>query len=137
MQPKFPGIRRRLASLIYELLLIFALLMVASFAYIPVFGNADAPFRKAVFQLYLLLVIMVYFLAFWTRSGQTLAMKTWRIKLVDLNGSTIDMPRGILRFTLALLGLLGFGAGFLWALFDPQRQFLHDRLAKTRLVSTE
>jgi len=126
-----------MASLLYELLLIFALLMVASFAYIPIFGNADAPFRKAVFQLFLLLVIMIYFLAFWTRSGQTLAMKTWRIKLTDLDGSIIDLPRGILRFTLASLGLFGFGVGFLWALFDPQRQFLHDRLAKTRLVSTE
>lgn len=136
-QPKIPSIRRRLASLLYELLLIFALLMVASFAYIPIFGNAEAPFRKAVFQLYLLLVIMVYFLVFWTRNGQTLAMKTWRIKLTDLNGSTIDIPRGILRFSLAVPGTLIFGASFFWALFDPQRQFLHDRLAKTRLVRSE
>lgn len=115
----------------------FALLMVASFAYIPIFGNVEGPFRKAVFQLYLLLVMMVYFLVFWTRNGQTLAMKTWRIKLTGLDGSTIDIPRGILRFSLAVPGTLIFGAGFFWALFDPQRQFLHDRLAKTRLVRSE
>lgn len=135
-QPKIPSIRRRLASLLYEFLLIVAVCVIAGFAYIPIFGNAEEPFRKAVFQLYLLVVLMVYFLAFWTRGGQTLPMKTWRIRLTDLNGQTITLPRGILRFSLALLGLACFGAGFLWALFDPQRQFLHDRLAKTRLIST-
>lgn len=134
---RIPSIRRRLAAMFYESLLLFALLLFASFAYVPIFGGADSAFRKAVFQLYLLAVMMIYFLIFWTRGGQTLAMKTWRIKLTDLQGSTISIPRGVLRFCLALLSLSLFGLGLLWALFDPQRQFLHDRLAKTRLVSTD
>ena len=122
--------------MLYESLLIFAVLLVAGFAYIPLFGNAAEPFRKAVFQLYLLGIMMVYFLIFWTRGGQTLAMKTWRIKLTDLRGRTLTIPRALLRFSLASLGLLCFGLGFWWAFFDPCRQFLHDRLAKTQLVST-
>lgn len=134
-QPKIPSIRRRLAAMLYESFLILAVLMVAGFAYIPIFGNAEEPFRKAVFQLYLLAVALIYFLAFWTRGGQTLAMKTWRIKLTDLNGANLTVSRGILRFSLALLSLSLFGVGYLWAIFDPHRQFLHDRLSKTRLIS--
>jgi uncharacterized RDD family membrane protein YckC len=134
--PKIPSIRRRLASLLYESLLIIAVWVVAGFAYIPIFGNTDEPFGKAAFQLYLLVVLMIYFLTFWTRGGQTLPMKTWRIRLTDLSGATISIPRGILRFSLAFLGLACFGLGFLWAFFDSHRQFLHDRLAKTRLITT-
>lgn len=136
-RPRYPGISRRLAAMLYESLLIFALLLLASFVYVPLLGAGDTPFRKAVFQLYLLVVVMLYFLIFWTRGGQTLPMKTWRIRLVDTNGATISWSRGLLRFTLAALGLLCLGAGFLWALLDPERQFLHDRLAGTRLVRTD
>lgn len=133
---KIPGFGRRLAAMLYESFLILAVLMVAGLAYIPVFGNADSPLEKALFQFYLLAVLMIYFLIFWVRGGQTLAMKTWRIRLTDLNGANISLPRGILRFFLAVLsfGLLGFG--FLWMFFDRDKQYLHDRLAKTRLIST-
>ncbi len=135
-QPKIPGIWRRLAAMLYESFLILAVLMAAGFVYIPLFGNADGPLEKAVFQLYLLIVLMIYFLVFWTRGGQTLAMKTWRIRLTNLSGANISPPQGILRFFLAIISLGFLGVGFLWMFFDPQRQFLHDRLAKTRLIST-
>lgn len=135
-QPKIPGIWRRLAAMLYESFLILAVLMAAGFVYIPLFGNADGPLEKAVFQLYLLIVLMIYFLVFWTRGGQTLAMKTWRIRLTNLSGANISLPQGILRFFLAIISLGLLGVGFLWMFFDPQRQFLHDRLAKTRLIST-
>jgi uncharacterized RDD family membrane protein YckC len=61
-------------------------------------------------------------------------MKTWRIRLVQANGDTLTFKQAVLRFFLALLGLLLAGAGFWWALVDRDRQFLHDRLAGTRLV---
>jgi uncharacterized RDD family membrane protein YckC len=131
---RFPSIRRRLAAMVYESFLISAVVLVAAFAYLPLFGGAETPFRKAVFQLYLLIVLALYFLVFWTRGGQTLAMKTWRIRLVGRGGNRVSVPRGLLRLALAALGLACFGVGFLWALLDPQRQFLHDRLAGTRLV---
>lgn len=122
--------------MLYESFLIFAVLMAAGFVYIPIFGNANGPLEKASFQLYLLGVLMIYFLVFWTRGGQTLAMKTWRIRLTNLSGANISLPQGILRFFLAIISLGLLGAGFLWMFFDPQKQFLHDRLAKTRLIST-
>ena len=131
------GLRRRLASLLYESLLLFALMLVAGFAYLPVFGSIHGPFQKAVFQLYLLGVMMLYFVVFWKRGGQTLAMKTWRIRLVRQDGGPLSTAQCVLRFSLAAFGLLCAGAGFLWALVDPERQFLHDRLCKTRLIKTE
>jgi uncharacterized RDD family membrane protein YckC len=135
-QPKIPGVWHRLAAMLYESFLILAVLMAAGFIYIPLFGNANGPLEKAVFQLYLLIVLMIYFLVFWTRGGQTLAMKTWRIRLTNLSGANISLPQGILRFFLAIISLVFLGAGFLWMFFDPQKQFLHDRLAKTRLIRT-
>lgn len=134
MQPA--GLRRRIAAMFYESLLLFALLMVAGFAYVPVFGGIQGPFQKAVLQLYLLGVMMLYFVAFWKRGGQTLAMKTWHIRLVRLDGKPLPAAQCIARFALAVLGLLCAGAGFFWAFVDPERQFLHDRLCKTRLIKS-
>lgn len=135
MQPA--GLKRRFAAMAYESLLLIALLLVAGFAYIPVFGSIQGPFQKALFQLYLLGVMMLYFVVFWKRGGQTLAMKTWRIRLVRLDGGPLSTVQCMIRFALAALGLLCAGAGFLWALADPESQFLHDRLCKTRLTKSD
>ena len=124
----------RVAAMIYELLLVTAVLFVASLPFLYLAGNAETGWRHYVFQLYLIGVLFAYFSAFWMRSGQTLAMKTWRIRLVDLNGGRPTLRQSALRFVFALLGLALAGAGFWWALFDRDRQFLHDRLARTRLV---
>jgi uncharacterized RDD family membrane protein YckC len=90
---------------------------------------------RLLFQAYLLLVAGAYFIWFWRRGGQTLAMKTWRLRLVDTRGGALTPRLALARFVLAALGTLCLGAGFLWALVDRDRQFLHDRLAGTRIVS--
>ena len=69
-----------------------------------------------------------YFLWCWLRGGQTLAMKAWRIRLVG-----VTPRKALLRFLLGLV-LVPTGIAVLWALLDRERQFLHDRLAGTRLV---
>ena len=74
------------------------------------------------------------FVAFWTRGGQTLPMKTWRIRLVRHDGAPVGVGRAVHRYLLAVLGLAAAGVGFAWALVDRDRQFLHDRLAGTALV---
>ena len=124
----------RIAAMIYELLLVTAVLFVASLPFLYLVGDARTGWRHLVFQLYLTGVLFAYFSTFWLRSGQTLAMKTWRIRLVSLDGGTPTLKQAVLRFVLALLGLLLAGAGFWWALFDRDGQFLHDRIAGTRLV---
>jgi len=124
----------RIAAMVYELLLATAVVFVASFIIIPVVGDMHAPWQRHLFQIYILGVLFAYFSAFWLRSGQTLAMKTWRIRLINLNGAPLTLKQAALRFSLALFGLLLAGAGFWWALFDRDRQFFHDRIVGTRLV---
>jgi len=124
----------RLASMLYDALLALALLFIAAIPFLKIVGDASAPGRRLAFQLYLLAVLYGYFAVFWVRGGQTLAMKTWRIRLVDVTGAPIGLGRAALRFMLALAGLALFGVTIVWALFDRDRQFLHDRLAGTRLV---
>lgn len=125
-----PGVLRRLASALYDGLLMLAVLFVASYVFLLVVGDATQPPTRFFYQLYLLGACAVYFVGFWRRGGQTLAMKTWRFKLVTLSGQPLDLRRAVFRLLLAPLGLLLFW----WAWLDPQRSFLHDRLAGTRLV---
>ncbi len=132
--PATAPLRTRLAAMIYEALLVVAVVFIASILFIKLVGDTSVAWRKLAFQIYLVGVLYAYFAAFWLKSGQTLAMKTWRIRLVDLNGHLIHAGQAAIRFFLALIGLALFGITILWALFDPDRQFLHDRLARTRLV---
>lgn len=132
-----PGIWRRLAAAVYDALLLLAVLFVAAFVFLFIFGSAEAPPRRLLFQLYLLAVCATYFLWFWTHGGQTLAMRTWHLRLVDIGGGKVGIGQAALRFVLAGLGLALLGAGWWWALFDRDRCFLHDRFAGTRLVLLE
>jgi uncharacterized RDD family membrane protein YckC len=124
----------RIAAMVYELLLVTAVVFVAALPFLYLAGNAESGWRHLVFQLYLAGVMFAYFSTFWMRSGQTLAMKTWRIRLVNPEGAPLTLMQAALRFILALFGLALAGAGFWWALFDRDRQFLHDRIVGSRLV---
>ena len=79
-------------------------------------------------------VMGAYFVWYWHHGGQTLAMQTWNIRLSTPGGTAPSLARLALRYVLAWPSLIYLGAGLLWALFDRDRQFLHDRLAGTRLV---
>lgn len=129
-----PGLARRLASLVYEALLLIALVIVASFPLAPLLQALPQPWSRLFHQAYLLGLCGVYLVWFWRHGGQTLAMKTWRLRLVSKAGGPVRLGQAWLRYGLAVLGLVGLGIGFLWALWDRDRQFLHDRLAGTRLV---
>jgi uncharacterized RDD family membrane protein YckC len=131
---RVPGIPRRLASALYDLLLVVALVLIATFPFLAFVGDSTQGWRRHLLQLYVLAVTCAYFVWFWTRGGQTLPMKTWRIRLVREGGGAVNAGRGIHRFLVALLGTLALGLTFAWALFDRDRQFLHDRLAGTALV---
>lgn len=80
------------------------------------------------------IVLGAYFVWYWHHGGQTLAMQTWKIHLSTPNGAEPSLARLVLRYVLAWPSLVYLGAGLLWALFDRDRQFLHDRLAGTCLV---
>lgn len=98
------------------------------------FGSAVHPPLRYVFQTYLLAVMGVYFTWFWVHGGQTLAMKTWHLRLVAADGGAVLVQKALLRFLFAFAGLALLGAGWWWALFDREGCFLHDRLAGTRVI---
>lgn len=129
-----PSLKRRLASLFYDALLLIAVLFLAGFAVIGLLPDVSGGISRLLFQVYSVLVAGLYLTWSWRRGGQTLAMKTWRIRVVDETGRRLSLSTAWLRYGLALLGLLTFGLGFLWALWDRDGQYLHDHLLGTRLV---
>jgi uncharacterized RDD family membrane protein YckC len=130
------GLWRRLAALMYEAILAFAIVFVAAYLFIALARDTPSGWLRLVFYTYLLCVCGAYFVFCWVRTGQTLAQKTWNLRLTDLDGSLLRPPRAILRYLLALPSV-GSGLGLIWALIDPERQFLHDRLIGSRLVATD
>lgn len=133
----FPGLLRRLVCLLYDGLLLTAVLLVATFIFIMLFGDATYAPERYFLQLYLYLVAAVYFHWCWLHGGQTLAMQTWRIRIVNKDTEPLSVSLALKRYVLASAGLIFFGVGFLWALFDREGLFLHDRLLGTRLVLTQ
>ena len=134
--PPTAGLGRRLMSMLYECLLLFAIAFGASLAFHGAVEGELNGWARHLYQAYLFLVFGLYFLWNWVRGGQTLPMKTWKLRLVSADGTTLNPGRAAIRYMAAWLSLLTLGAGFLWAVFDRDRQFLHDRLAGTRLIKT-
>lgn len=155
-----PGLRRRLACLLYEGLLLFGVGLVSGALgtlTLKLTGASSAAARDLVLQLVGIAVYGIYFVWFWTRRGQTLPMQTWRIKLVTAQGRPLTITRALLRYTACALWiapayivsklnhwpfatmLTAIGVGIvvyaLLALLHPQRQFWHDALCGTRLVT--
>ena len=126
-----PGLWRRLASMAYEAVLLFAVAFFAAWVFFFASGGRDATSGalRHELQIFILVVFAGYFLWCWLRGGQTLAMKAWGIRVIN-----VTPGKAILRFLLALALL---PVSIAWALFDRDRQFLHDRLAGTRLVDAK
>ena len=130
----YPSIKRRLTSLVYESLLLFGVVFFAGLLFLGIGGGSQNGWLRHVFQAYLFLVIGLYFVGSWRRNGQTLAMKTWKLRLVGTNGARITLRQAMVRYVCAWPCLALGGIGILYALFDDDRQFLHDRLAGTQIV---
>ncbi|MFY9314762.1 MAG: RDD family protein [Burkholderiales bacterium] len=130
-----PSILRRLASMLYEFILLFAVGFVATWLFQFAAGTLVIEgWRRHLLQLFVLAVFASYFVWCWLRGGQTLAMKTWRMRLVARDAHRRVSPRmALLRFVYAL-ALVPTGIGIAWALVDRDRQFLHDRLAGSLLI---
>lgn len=130
-----PSIRRRLASMFYETFLLIGVLSAAfvlPHLLLGLFLKAAVP--GILLWLHVFVVLLVYFAWLWKRNGQTLAMQTWKIKLVAADRKPLTSRQIFFRYFLAWPSLLLCGLGVLWALIDRDRQFLHDRLAGTRLI---
>ena len=128
-----------IAACVYELLIIIALCMLCTWVFISFFGDASNGYKRYALQLVLWLCTGFYFVRCWLKTGQTLATKTWKIKLVtqdsaNLQNSHLNLKQACLRYVLASASILACGLGFIWVLVDKNSLFLHDRLLKTRFI---
>jgi len=128
------GILRRLAAAAYDALLLIALLMVAAAIWLPFNGGEAVPAGDPLFRLYLVLVIAAFWIGFWTRGGQTLGMRAWRLQLLMADGTPVGAVAALYRFPLAFIAWGAAGIGLLWMLLDPDGLAAHDRLSRTRVV---
>jgi uncharacterized RDD family membrane protein YckC len=126
---------RRVAAMLYDGLLILALLFLATLPFIalrdgePVEGN-----ENLLYQLILCLVIYGFFVGFWAYSGRTLGMQSWRLQLESVDGGEVRLTAATVRFFAAILSWAPAGLGFLWSLWDKDGLTWHDRISKTRIV---
>jgi uncharacterized RDD family membrane protein YckC len=155
MNLEVPSLKRRLACWLYEGVLLFGVLVIAAYLFSALTQSKHALTNRAPMMAFLFVVLAVYFCWFWAK-GQTLAQKTWLIKVTDRLGQPIGQARAFGRYVLSwiwLLPPLAAAGVFKWstaetlvlttgwvviyavlARFAPQQQFWHDVLAGTRLV---
>jgi uncharacterized RDD family membrane protein YckC len=127
---------KRCAAFSYDLLLLVGLMASFTLLAVLLHGGAIAP-GSLWFQLALLAIVTVFFCGFWTRGGQTLGMRAWRIRVVGQDGTPLSWPRAVLRFAAGVVALLPLGLGLWWGIFDAQRRGWHDRLTNTRVVRVQ
>lgn len=154
-----PGRWRRFACMMYEGVLLFGVVFLADYLFDTLTQSRNALELRNVRQVVVFLALGLYFVSSWHLKGQTLPMKTWHIKVVNLDGTKPSLARLIWRYVLIwpvpLLGLfivqlIALKTGyisttilavfapfllFIWTWFDTDKQFLHDRVAKTKLIT--
>lgn len=125
---------RLFAACVYELLLLIALWFIGAWIFVAIFGDATQSYKRFGLQLSLWIITGAYFVWCWHKSGQTLAMQTWKMQLVNQDGLQLTIAQAMLRYVLASFSALFFGLGFIWALIDKKQLYLHDKILKTRIV---
>jgi len=129
-----PGFFRRLAAQIYDLLLLIALLFLATALLLPfTAGEAVSVQQTLIYRIYLLVISFFFYGWFWTHGGQTLGLRAWKIKVLTFDQKPISWHQALLRFATAIVSWSFFGLGFLWILIDKNRRSWHDNLSKTAL----
>lgn len=151
-----PGVARRLACFVYEGVLLFGVVMIAGYLYSSLTQQRHALEGRAGLQAFMLVVLAIYFVWFWSHGGQTVAMKAWHIRLVTADGRPVSQARALVRYLLSwvwfmpalaasyaaglrgaevfavlTVGVLAYAA---LARLHPQRQFWHDAVCGTRLI---
>ncbi|MGB5256043.1 MAG: RDD family protein [Woeseiaceae bacterium] len=129
------GLFRRLAAMLYDTLLVVALLMLATLPFVAIRGGEPVETGdNLLYQLVLVGIVFAFFVGFWSRSGRTLGMQSWGLQLETRDGQVPSLATASLRFFAALLSLIPLGLGFVWQLWDKESLTWHDRISKTRLV---
>lgn len=128
------GLLRRIGAMIYDALLVLAMLILATIPFVAVRGGEPVETGSNLgYRLTLFAIIYAFFVGYWTRSGRTLGMQSWGLRIETMDGALPTVGAATLRFFAALVSWLAFGLGFLWQLWDPEKLTWHDRISNTRL----
>ena len=133
-------LRLRLAAAIYDLLPLVGLWFLAVVLALAITGGAldtHTLAGKFLVQGLALVLSSAYFIVSWSRGGQTIGMRAWKLRVVRADGRSVRWPLALLRFIVALVSLAPLGAGFWWALVDAQKRTWHDMAANTMWVRIE
>jgi uncharacterized RDD family membrane protein YckC len=127
------------ASLFYELLVLIALAFFSVGIFYLVLGDATHGMKRLFLQIFVWLFIGAYFVRSWVVGGQTLAMRSWKLRLVDTQSPSaspqaLSWQKAVLRYLLGSLNLSLFGLGFFYCLFDAERRFLQDKLLGIKII---
>lgn len=148
-QGDFPtaGLFRRFAAIFYDFLLCVALIMVITLIYQQgflrlIYGSerlmemsaAGLLDRDPLLASLILLSLFGFFAKFWTRTGQTLGMQVWGLRIQNTDGNAIDLWQALLRFVVSIGSWLFAGLGFFWALWDKQGRTWHDIYSDSRVI---
>lgn len=134
---RYASLARRLLAIIYDCFLLLALLFIATAVVMPLNkGEAFEPGSRLypLYIAYLLTVAFAFFGWFWTHGGQTLGMKTWKIRVQRRDGKAISWSLALLRYLSAIISWAVLGLGFIWSLFDKQKRGWHDIASNTVLI---
>lgn len=131
---KNSGLLRRFGAILYDTLLVLALLFLATIPFIAMRGGEPVEVDdNRVYQLCIALVIFLFFTGFWSRTGRTLGMQSWGLRVETADGTIPSFGKACIRFVAAILSWLPLGLGFFWQLWDKEQLTWHDRLSSTRL----
>lgn len=126
-----PGLLRRLAAVIYDLLLLIAVFFLATALLLPLNSGEAFTRQQFLYPLFLVTVSFVFYGWFWTHGGQTLGLKAWKIRVLTLDQKPLNWSQACIRFFSAALSWSIFGLGFIWIIFDKHQLGWHDHLSKT------
>lgn len=126
------GLFRRLAAMVYDLFLLFALAVLVGFIGVSLAdGEAN---EHPLFQFILLSVPVIFYAYFWRKSGQTLGMLAWKIRVQTLEGQPVNLRQTLLRLVGGILSWSCLGLGYLWLKFDQEQRTWPDILSGTQVV---
>ncbi len=133
------GFGRRFAALVYDALLLAALLVIFTTALVMLFTRSAILPETAgpwvyLYRAALLAIIVGYYVLNWIRSGQTLGMRAWHLRAVDESGRRIELRAALLRFIYGVLAWAPAALGVLWLYIDAQHLAIHDRWSRTRVI---
>ena len=127
------GLGRRLGALLYDGLLVVALMGLGTVPFVALRGGDPVAPGDPAYQLSMLVIAWLFFSIFWSRYGRTLGLQSWRLRIETEAGDRPTFAMASVRFVAAIVSWLPAGLGFWWQLWDSENLTWHDRISGTRL----